>query len=104
MGNPYCLLLDEPSEGIAPLIVEQMADMRLALKARGASVLLSEQNIHFDNLVSDRAYVLEKGAIRYTGSMVELAANDAVRAAYLARSFRAEVRRVGKGCVRRGRF
>ncbi|HEY9572959.1 MAG TPA: ABC transporter ATP-binding protein [Pusillimonas sp.] len=84
MGNPYCLLLDEPSEGIAPLIVEQMADMILALKARGASVLLSEQNIHFANLVSDRAYVLEKGAMRYTGSMVELAANDAVRAAYLA--------------------
>src|SRR3546814_3045041 len=104
MGNPYCLLLDEPSEGIAPLIVEQMADMILALKARGASVLLSEQNIHFANLVSDRAYVLEKGAMRYTGSMVELAANDAVRAAYLAQIGSAHVRRVGKGCVRRGRF
>src|SRR3546814_4330807 len=80
MGNPYCLLLDGPSEGIAPLIVEQMADMILALKARGASVLLSEQNIHFANLVSDGAYVLEKGAMRYTGSMVELAADDEVRA------------------------
>jgi branched-chain amino acid transport system ATP-binding protein len=84
MGNPYCLLLDEPSEGVAPLIVEQMADMILALKARGASVLLSEQNIHFAKLVSDRAYVLEKGAIRYTGTMAELAVNDEVRSAYLA--------------------
>ena len=84
MGNPYCLLLDEPSEGVAPLIVEQMADMILALKARGASVLLSEQNIHFAKLVSDRAYVLEKGAIRYAGTMAELAVNDEVRSAYLA--------------------
>ncbi|HWK69585.1 MAG TPA: ABC transporter ATP-binding protein [Burkholderiaceae bacterium] len=84
MGNPFCLLLDEPSEGVAPLIVEQMADMILALKARGASVLLSEQNIHFAQLVSDRAYVLEKGAIRYAGAMAELAANDEVRSAYLA--------------------
>ncbi|MGB3291040.1 MAG: ABC transporter ATP-binding protein [Burkholderiaceae bacterium] len=84
MGNPFCLLLDEPSEGVAPLIVEQMADMILALKARGASVLLSEQNIHFATLVSDRAYVLEKGVIRYAGGMAELAANDEVRSAYLA--------------------
>ena len=84
MGNPYCLLLDEPSEGVAPLIVEQMADMILALKARGASVLLSEQNIHFAELVSDRAYVLEKGAIRYSGPMDELAANEDVRLSYLA--------------------
>jgi len=84
MGNPYCLLLDEPSEGVAPLIVEQMAEMILALKARGASVLLSEQNIHFARLVSDRAYVLEKGAICFTGSMQALAQNEAVRREYLA--------------------
>jgi branched-chain amino acid transport system ATP-binding protein len=84
MGNPYCLLLDEPSEGVAPLIVEQMADMILALKSKGASVLLSEQNIHFAKLVSDRAYVLEKGAIQYSGTMAELAVNDEVRSAYLA--------------------
>ncbi|MDS1142468.1 ABC transporter ATP-binding protein [Pusillimonas sp. SM2304] len=84
MGNPYCLLLDEPSEGVAPLIVEQMAEMILALKARGASVLLSEQNIHFARLVSDRAYVLEKGAIRFSGAMQALAENEAVRREYLA--------------------
>lgn len=83
MGNPYLLLLDEPSEGVAPVIVEQMVAMILALKARGASVLLSEQNIHFARLVADRAYVLEKGVIRYSGTMQELAGNDEVRAAYL---------------------
>lgn len=83
MGNPFLVLLDEPSEGVAPVIVEQMAQMILALKARGASILLSEQNVHFAELVSDRVYVLEKGQIRYTGSMAELAANEAVRRAYL---------------------
>lgn len=84
MGNPYMLLLDEPSEGVAPLIVEQMAEMILTLKARGASVLLSEQNIHFAALVADRAYVLEKGVVRYSGPMTEVAANQDIRRAYLA--------------------
>ena len=84
MGNPYLVLLDEPSEGVAPLIVEQMAHMILALKQQGVSILLSEQNLHFAELVSDRAYVLEKGQIRYAASMAELAANDEVRRAYLS--------------------
>ncbi len=84
MGNPYMLLLDEPSEGVAPLIVEQMAEMILTLKARGASVLLSEQNIHFAALVADRAYVLEKGVVRYSGPMTEVADNQDIRRAYLA--------------------
>jgi branched-chain amino acid transport system ATP-binding protein len=84
MGNPYLVLLDEPSEGVAPVIVEQMAHMILELKAQGVSILLSEQNMHFAELVSDRAYVLEKGQIRFTGSMDELAANEAVRRAYLS--------------------
>lgn len=84
MGNPYMLLLDEPSEGVAPVIIEQMVSMILALKARGASVLLSEQNIHFARLVSDRAYVLEKGVIRYSGSMSDLAENEQVRQSYLS--------------------
>ena len=84
MGNPYLVLLDEPSEGVAPLIVEQMAAMILALKAQGVSILLSEQNMHFAELVSDRAYVLEKGQMRYAGSMQELAGNDDVRRAYLS--------------------
>ena len=84
MGNPYLVLLDEPSEGVAPVIVEQMANMILELKAQGVSILLSEQNMHFAELVSDRAYVLEKGQIRYQASMAELAANDEVRRAYLS--------------------
>jgi len=84
MGNPFLVLLDEPSEGVAPVIVEQMAQMILELKAQGVSILLSEQNMHFAELVSDRAYVLEKGQIRYQASMAELAANEEVRRAYLS--------------------
>lgn len=83
MGNPFVVLLDEPSEGVAPLIVEQMATTILQLKAQGVSILLSEQNLHFAQLVSDRAYVLEKGQIRHHASMAALAADDAVRQAYL---------------------
>jgi len=84
MGNPYLVLLDEPSEGVAPVIVEQMANMIIELKAQGVSILLSEQNMHFAELVSDRAYVLEKGQIRYQASTAELAANDEVRRNYLS--------------------
>lgn len=84
MGNPFLVLLDEPSEGVAPVIVEQMAQMILRLKAKGASILLSEQNMHFAGLVSDRAYVLEKGQIKCEGRMAELAADESVRQAYLA--------------------
>jgi branched-chain amino acid transport system ATP-binding protein len=84
MGNPSCLLLDEPSEGLAPVIVDQMAAAIRALKQEGLSVLLSEQNLHFAAAVSDRAYIIEKGRIRFSGTMAELAANDAVRSLYLA--------------------
>ncbi|MBE0549359.1 MAG: ABC transporter ATP-binding protein [Rubrivivax sp.] len=84
MGNPFLLLLDEPSEGVAPLIVEQMVDMILELKSQGVSILLSEQNMHFAELVSDRAYVLEKGQIRYEGRMSDLMADELVRSAYLS--------------------
>ena len=84
MGNPFLVLLDEPSEGVAPVIVEQMVEMILELKGQGVSILLSEQNMHFAELVSDRAYVLEKGQIRHQASMAELADDDAVRRAYLS--------------------
>ena len=84
MGNPFVVLLDEPSEGVAPLIVEQMAQMILALKAQGVSILLSEQNLHFAALVSDRAYVLEKGQIRFEGTMAALAADADLRRAHLS--------------------
>lgn len=84
MGNPTLLLLDEPSEGIAPKIVEQMAAMILDLKAAGISIVLSEQNIHFAQLVSDRAYVLEKGEIRYSGAFDDLVRDTEVQRAYLS--------------------
>ena len=82
MGNPRAILLDEPSEGLAPVIVEQMAKTILELKQEGLCVLLSEQNLHFANLVADRAYIIEKGHIRYQGTMAELASNEPIRAAY----------------------
>jgi branched-chain amino acid transport system ATP-binding protein len=84
MGNPRAILLDEPSEGLAPVIVEQMANTIRALKSEGLTVVLSEQNLHFAGLVADRAYIIEKGRIRYTGTMTELAANEGVRAQYLS--------------------
>jgi branched-chain amino acid transport system ATP-binding protein len=83
MGNPLLVLLDEPSEGVAPLIVEQMAHTIIELKQAGVSVLLSEQNVHFAELVSDRAYVLEKGQIQWRGSMALLAENVELQRTYL---------------------
>jgi branched-chain amino acid transport system ATP-binding protein len=83
MGNPLLVLLDEPSEGVAPLIVEQMAHTILALKKQGLSILLSEQNIYFARLVADRVYVLEKGQIHWQGSVAELDANLEVQRTYL---------------------
>src|SRR5262249_60913180 len=75
MGNPLLVLFDEPSEGVAPVIVEQMANTILELKKAGLSVLLSEQNMHFTELVCDRVYVLEKGQIEWSGAMGDLAGN-----------------------------
>lgn len=83
MGNPLLVLLDEPSEGVAPIIVEQMANTILELKQQGLSILLSEQNIHFAQLVSDRVYVLEKGQLRWEGSMQALANDSAAQRAFL---------------------
>jgi branched-chain amino acid transport system ATP-binding protein len=84
MGNPKLVLLDEPSEGLAPVIVEQVANTILALKAAGLSVLISEQNLHFASNVADRATIIEKGMIRFTGTMDELKANEAIRTQYLS--------------------
>jgi branched-chain amino acid transport system ATP-binding protein len=84
MGNPRLVLLDEPSEGIAPKIVEDMANMIVELKQQGLSVLLCEQNLHFAQLVSDRACVIEKGQVMYHGTIAELAANEEIKRDYLA--------------------
>jgi len=84
MGNPLLVLLDEPSEGVAPVIVEQMAATIIDLKKEGLSVLLSEQNIHFAELVSDRVYVLEKGQLQWQGRMSELAGDVSAQRSFLS--------------------
>ncbi|NNE23733.1 MAG: ABC transporter ATP-binding protein [Rhizobiales bacterium] len=84
MGNPRAILLDEPSEGLAPLIVEQMAEAISDLKRKGVTILLSEQNIHFAKIVADRAIVIETGRIRFVGPIDEVLADKEMRAAYLS--------------------
>ena len=84
MGNPYLVLLDEPSEGVAPLIVEEMARMIVALKKEGVAILLSEQNLHFARLVSDRAVVLEKGEVKFAGPMEALMGDEALLRTHLS--------------------
>ena len=84
MGNPYFVLLDEPSEGVAPVIVEQMAAVIGQLKSEGLTVLLSEQNLHFAQAVADLAVIIESGAPVYHGTLEELRARPDIRDAYLA--------------------
>jgi branched-chain amino acid transport system ATP-binding protein len=84
MGNPRLILLDEPSEGLSPLIVEQMAVAIQSLKQDGLTVLLAEQNLHFATQVADRAVVIEKGHAVWSGSMAELQADETAHARYLA--------------------
>jgi branched-chain amino acid transport system ATP-binding protein len=84
MGNPSCILLDEPSEGLAPVIVDQMASAIRELKSSGVAILLCEQNLRFAAAVADRAYVIEKGRIRHTGTMADLAGDEGARRRYLA--------------------
>ena len=83
MGQPLLVLLDEPSEGVAPLIVQQMARTIRSLKAQGVSVLLSEQNLPFAEAVADRAYLIEQGQIAHEGRMAELVGNPEIRKTYL---------------------
>jgi branched-chain amino acid transport system ATP-binding protein len=83
MGNPRALLLDEPSEGLAPVIIEQMAATISELKRDGLTLLLSEQNLAFAHAVADRAVIIETGQIRYRGTMAELAADEEIRTSYL---------------------
>jgi branched-chain amino acid transport system ATP-binding protein len=84
MGAPRMMLIDEPSEGLAPIIVEKLAAMIVALRAEGMTMLISEQNMFFAAQVSTRAYIIEKGCIRYQGSMESILADEKLRAAYLA--------------------
>ncbi|MCB1411800.1 MAG: ABC transporter ATP-binding protein [Xanthobacteraceae bacterium] len=84
MGNPSLVLLDEPSEGLSPKIVEQMAHAILTMKKEGLSILVSEQNLHFARLISDRTYIIERGRICYSGTMAELESRPDIRDAHLA--------------------
>jgi branched-chain amino acid transport system ATP-binding protein len=83
MGNPSLLLLDEPVEGVAPVVVQELTRQIKALKAMGLTILFAEQNMHFATEMSDRAYVIEKGRIRFQGTMRELAANEEIKQKYL---------------------
>jgi branched-chain amino acid transport system ATP-binding protein len=84
MGNPRLLLLDEPSEGLAPLVVEHLKEQIGRLEREGLTILLAEQNVGFCLDLADRVYVLEKGHIRYTGTAADFRDNEAVRRQYLA--------------------
>jgi len=84
MGNPELLLLDEPSEGLAPLVVDHLGVQIARLKAEGLTILLAEQNTEFSLRLADRVYVLEKGAIRFSGAAAALRDNDALRHELLA--------------------
>src|SRR6266850_3155278 len=84
MSNPELLLLDEPSEGLAPLIVDHLREQIARLKAAGLTILLSEQNTEFSLRLADRVYVLEKGAIRFSGTAAALRDNEALRHELLA--------------------
>jgi branched-chain amino acid transport system ATP-binding protein len=83
MGNPRLLLLDEPSEGLAPVIVKALAEQIAALKRQGLTILLSEQNLKFAARLADRAYIIEKGQIRFDGPMRQLLDDESIRRAYL---------------------
>jgi branched-chain amino acid transport system ATP-binding protein len=83
MGGPRLLLLDEPSEGLAPVVVRALVDQIAALKGEGLTILLSEQNVRFAARLADRAYIIERGEIRFEGPMRALLEDEAMRRAYL---------------------
>ena len=84
MGSPALLLLDEPSEGLAPLVVETLREQLARLKATGMTIVLAEQNLRFVSELGDRVYILENGMVKYQGPMTDFLANEEVRRAYLA--------------------
>jgi branched-chain amino acid transport system ATP-binding protein len=83
MGNPDLLLLDEPVEGLAPLVVRDLGEQILTLKEMGETILFSEQNVKFATMVAERAYVIDKGRIQYRGSIEELSGNEEIKRKYL---------------------
>ena len=83
MGNPELILLDEPVEGLAPLIVKDFAEKLIKLKEMGVTILFSEQNIRFSLAIADRAYVINKGRIEYEGTIEDLSRNEEIKEKYL---------------------
>ena len=83
MGNPRLLLLDEPSEGLAPLIVKEIGKQVHSLKTEGMTIFLSEQNSSFTLKFSDRAYILEKGEAKWKGEVSELKERPEILQTYL---------------------
>jgi branched-chain amino acid transport system ATP-binding protein len=84
MGNPNVLLLDEPSEGLAPIMVQRIGDVVDALRKTGTTIVLAEQNLHFCLGLADRAVVIDKGANVYSGTIAELNGNEEVKRRYLS--------------------
>jgi branched-chain amino acid transport system ATP-binding protein len=84
MGNPSLLLLDEPSEGLAPLVVQELLKQIAQLRKQKLTVLLSEQNVRFAEALCDRVYIIDKGSIQFTGTFVELHNDPDLRQRYLA--------------------
>ena len=83
MGNPSLMLLDEPVEGLAPVVVQEVTHQIKHLKKMGLTILLAEQNIQFATEISDRAYVIEGGRVRYEGTMAELERQPDIKEKYL---------------------
>ena len=83
LTQPRVLLLDEPSEGLAPVVVRRLGDAIAALKRDGLTIVLSEQNVKFARRLADRAYIIEKGEIKFEGPMTALDADEPLRRAYL---------------------
>jgi branched-chain amino acid transport system ATP-binding protein len=84
MGNPDVLLLDEPSEGLAPIMVQKIGDLINALRKVGTTIVLAEQNLHFCLGLADRAVVIDKGVDVFCGTIAELNANDDIKQRYLS--------------------
>ena len=84
MGNPSVILLDEPSEGLAPIMVQRIGDLIETLRKLGTTIILAEQNLHFCLGLADRAVVIDKGSDVFVGSIAELNANEEIKQRYLS--------------------
>jgi branched-chain amino acid transport system ATP-binding protein len=84
MGNPDVLLLDEPSEGLAPIMVQKIGDLIQSLREMGKTIVLAEQNLHFCLGLADRAVVIDKGSDVFVGTITELNDNADIKQRYLS--------------------